>query len=389
MPASPFSLFPNYGYPDHPAFPFAVSHAEGSWLYSENGDKYLDLFAGIAVNNLGHRHPAVQAAVADQLQKVWHTSNYFLSPTVIQLAQTLTKASGHCTRAFLCNSGVEANEAAFKLARKFTGKKKILAFHNSFHGRSHTTLSATGQPRIRQGFFPLGEEYYIHGHINDNSALELIDESLAAIVIEPIQGDGGLYPAEPDFLRALALMCRESGVLLIVDEIQTGMGRTGQLFAYQNFGVEPDIISLAKGLGNGLPIGAILAREELAETFNYGSHGTTFGGNLLAVRAAAAVLEVIQQPGFLAEVQEKGLWLLNELKTKLAGNPKVKELRGLGLMQGVALHEPVAPYLERLCREHNVACIGAGPDVLRLVPALTISRAELEMAVQAIVAVLS
>ncbi len=383
-----FPLFPNYGYPEHPAFPFAVSRAEGCWLYSEDGTRYLDLFAGIAVNNLGHRHPQVEAAVAEQLQKVWHTSNYFLSPLVQELAQALTQASGHCSRAFFCNSGLEANEAAFKLVRKFTGKKKILAFHNSFHGRSHSTLSATGQQRIQEGFFPLGEDYYIYGHINDRASLSLVDESLAAVVIEPIQGDGGLFPVEPEFLRALALMCRESAVLLIADEIQAGMGRTGKLFAYQHFGVEPDIIALAKGLGNGLPIGAILAREELAETFGYGSHGSTFGGNLLAVRAATAVLEVMQQSGFLTEVRRKGRWLAEELRRQLAGNPKVLEVRGLGLMLGVALNEAVAPYLERLCREHKIACIGAGPSVLRLVPALTIGDDELKMAVSAIVDVL-
>ena len=384
-----FPLFPNYGYPDHAAFPFAVSHAEGSWLYSENGEKYLDLFAGIAVNNLGHRHPQIQAALEDQLQKVWHTSNYFLSRSVVDLAQVLTEASGHCSRAFFCNSGVEANEAAFKLARKFTGKKKILAFHNSFHGRSHSTLSATGQARIQQGFFPLGEGFYRHAHINDTKSLELVEPSLAAVVIEPVQGDGGLYPVDPGFLQALALLCRESGVLLILDEIQTGLGRTGKLFAYQNFDLEPDIVSLAKGLGNGLPIGAILAREELAETFSYGSHGSTFGGNLLAVRAARVVLELMQQPGFLEQVQQKGQWLLRELQQKLAISAKVEQVRGLGLMQGVALSEPVAPYLERLCREHRVACIGAGPKVLRLLPPLTISWQELQMAVDAVVAVLS
>ncbi|MEM9424642.1 MAG: aminotransferase class III-fold pyridoxal phosphate-dependent enzyme [Spirochaetota bacterium] len=230
-----FPLFPNYGYPDHPAFPFAVERAEGCWLYSDDGEQYLDMFAGIAVNNLGHRHPKVQEALEDQLGKVWHTSNYFLSPLLLGLAENLTRASGCCSRAFFCNSGLEANEAAFKLARKFTGKKKILAFENSFHGRSHTTLSATGQDRIQEGFFPLGREFYEHAPVNDRKSLERVDSSLAAVVIEPVQGDGGLYPVDPDFLRALALMCRESGVLFILDEVQTGFGRTGELFAYQNF----------------------------------------------------------------------------------------------------------------------------------------------------------
>ena len=384
-----FPLFPNYSYPEHPAFPFAVSAAAGSWLYDQEGQKYLDLFAGIAVNNLGHCHPHVQSAIEDQLKKVWHTSNYFLSPLVLQLAATLTSASPHCSRTFFCNSGVEANEAAFKLARKFTVKKTILAFHNSFHGRSHSTLSATGQKRIQQGFFPLGEDFYIHAPIDEPSSLKQINSNLAAVVIEPVQGDGGIYPVSPRFLQSLALACRENDVLLIVDEVQTGMGRTGKLFAYEHSGIEPDIISLAKGLGNGLPIGAILAREELAETFNYGSHASTFGGNLLAVRAASAVLEIIQEPGFLEQVRQKGLWLLNQLRGKLTGNPKVREVRGLGLMQGVELSEPVAPYLQRLCREHNVVCIGAGPNVLRLVPPLTISQEELQMAVDAITAVLS
>ena len=332
-----FPLFPNYGYPSHGPFPFAVKEAEGSWLYSEDGQKYLDFFAGIAVNNLGHRHPKVQAAIEDQLKKIWHTSNYFLHPLVVELADSLTSASGHCSRAFFCNSGVEANEAAFKLARKFSGKKKILAFHNSFHGRSHTTLSATGQPRIWEGFFPLGEEFYIHASINEESSLQQIDESLAAVIIETVQGDGGLYPVSADFLQGLARRCREKGVLLIADEIQTGIGRTGEFFAYQHFVPDfvPDIVTLAKGLGNGLPIGAVLAVEKLAETFNYGSHGSTFGGNLVCVRAASAVLAIVRQPEFLEEVQKKGAWLLGQLQSALKGNPKIQEVRGLGLMQGV------------------------------------------------------
>ena len=308
---------------------------------------------------------------------------------VVQLAQSLVSVSGHCSRAFFCNSGVEANEAAFKLARKFSGKKRILAFHNSFHGRSHTTLSATGQPRIQQGFFPLGEEFYIHTSINDESSLQKIDESLAAVVIEPVQGDGGLYPVSGRFLEALARRCREKGVLLIADEIQTGIGRTGQLFAYQHFDFAPDIVTLAKGLGNGLPIGAVLAVEKLAQTFSYGSHGSTFGGNLLCVRAASAVLEIVRQPDFLAEVRQKGAWLFEQLQSALEHNPKVREVRGLGLMQGIALHEDVSPYLERLHREYGVACIGAGPKVLRLLPPLTMSREELELGKNAIVAVLS
>ena len=384
-----FPLFPNYGYPDHPSFPFTVSHAQGCWIYAGDGRKYLDLLAGIAVNNLGHCPPRIQAAIEEQLQKVWHTSNYFLAPLLVELADVLTKASGHCGRVFFCNSGVEANEAAFKLARKFTGKKKILSFHNSFHGRSHSTLSATGQARIQQGFFPLGKDFYLHGYINDTKSLDLVDSSLAAVIVEPIQGDGGLYPVDSGFLQALALLCRESNVLLILDEIQTGMGRTGRLFAYQHWGLEPDIISLAKGLGNGLPIGAVLAREELAETFSYGSHGSTFGGNLLAASAAREVLAIMQQPGFLEPVQQKGQWLLSELRNKLAGNVKVEEVRGLGLMQGIALREPVAPYLERLCQQYGVLCIGAGPNVIRLLPPLTISWQELQIAVDSLVAVLS
>ena len=386
-----FPLFPNYGYPDHASFSFAVKEAEGSWLYSEDGEKYLDFFAGIAVNNLGHRHPKIQAAIEDQLKKIWHTSNYFLNPLVVQLAQLLTSLSGHCSRAFFCNSGVEANEAAFKLARKFSGKKKILAFHNSFHGRSHTTLSATGQPRIWEGFFPLGEQFYIHASINEEISLQQIDENLAAVIIEIVQGDGGLYPVSAHFLQALARRCRERGVLLIADEVQTGIGRTGKLFAYQNFGQDllPDIVTLAKGLGNGLPIGAVLAVEKLAQTFDYGSHGSTFGGNLVCVRAASAVLGIVQQPEFLNEVQKKGAWLLQQLQSALEANPKVREVRGLGLMQGIALYEDVAPYLERLHQEYRVVCIGAGAKVLRLLPPLTISWEELELGKNAIVAVLS
>lgn len=369
-------------------FPISLERAEACWLWDAEGNRYLDMMSGVAVCGLGHRHPEVQKAVAGQLEKLWHASNYFESALQEQLAQQLTELS-FADRVFFCNSGLEANEAALKLARKATGRKKILSFDRSFHGRSHSLLSASGQRKIQEGFFPLGEDYYIHFPLNDRRSLDAVDSSLAAVIMEPVQGEGGLYPAEPDFVKALSDRCSEHGVLLIFDEIQTGMGRTGTLFGYEQLGVEPDMMTLAKGLGNGLPIGALLASESAGRYFQPGSHGSTFGGNCLALSAAAAVLGELQKPGFLQSVKEKGEWFFGQLEKRLPGLSAVKEIRGLGFMIGIELREPAEPYITRLWREERVVVISAGPNVIRLLPALVVGYDELELALQALSRVLS
>lgn len=364
-------LFPNYARDS-----IELVDGLGSYVYDQTGTKYLDFMSGIAVNNLGHKHPKVIQALSEQTNKIWHSSNLYTNTLQEDVAEKLIMGKDY--RAFFCNSGAEANEAAIKLARKATGRSKILSFHQSFHGRTYGALSATGQPALQAGFFPIVEGFEYLPYNQLDPLKRKLDENVAAVMLEVIQGEGGIILADPKWLQAVAKLCKENGSLLLIDEIQTGMGRTGTFFAFETYQVDPDIITIAKALANGIPVGAMLGRAELAEAFGPGSHGTTFGGNHLAMRVANTVIDVINQVDFLTEISQKGQFLITELRRLEASSEKVIEIRGKGLMVGIELVSPeiLQQTLQEL-KEKKLLAIKAGKNVLRLLPPLTISKKEL------------
>ncbi|HET7629703.1 MAG TPA: acetylornithine transaminase [Bacillales bacterium] len=370
-------LFPNYG-----RWELALASGKGAHVVDTDGNAYLDFICGIGVTNLGHCHPDVTEAVQAQLHKVWHVSNLFQIESQEEVARKLTE---HCSgdAVVFCNSGAEANEAAMKLARKHTGNHKIITFAGSFHGRTLATLAATGQEKVKTGFGPQLETF-IHVPFNDIEALrEAIDDETAAVMVEAVQGEGGIHPADADFLAQVEVECRKHGALLIVDEVQTGIGRTGKAFAYQHYGISPDVITAAKGLGNGFPVGAMIGKAELANTFGPGTHGSTFGGNPLAMAAASAVLDVVFRDGFLSEVERKGRWLMQMLHEQLQDVPEVTAVRGKGLMVGIECEEAAA--IVTKVREKGLLVLLAGSNVVRLLPPLIVTDSELREAVSAIV----
>ena len=369
------TLFPTYN-----RWNICVQSAEGATITDINGKQYLDFVSGIAVCNLGHRHPAVQKAIEAQLNQFWHVSNLFTIPLQEEVAQLL--AANSCgDYVFFCNSGAEANEAALKLARKHTGRHKVITFQQSFHGRTFATMAATGQEKVHKGFGPLLPEF-VHLPFNDVEALEKeMNEEVAAVLVEIVQGEGGVRPAEPLFLQKAAELCQQYGALFIVDEVQTGIGRTGKPFAYQYFNIEPDIITTAKGLGSGIPVGAMIGKAFLKDTFSAGVHGSTFGGNPIAMAAAKATLEIIFQPDFLQDVQEKGMYFLAKLQEALEELEFVKEVRGLGLLVGIECHGDIANLLPAI-HEKGLLVLSAGPNVIRLLPPLIVTKEQLDQAVQ-------
>ncbi|BDG42352.1 acetylornithine transaminase [Saccharococcus caldoxylosilyticus] len=369
------TLFPTYN-----RWNICVQSAEGATITDINGKQYLDFVSGIAVCNLGHRHPAVQKAIEAQLNQFWHVSNLFTIPLQEEVAQLL--AANSCgDYVFFCNSGAEANEAALKLARKHTGRHKVITFQQSFHGRTFATMAATGQEKVHKGFGPLLPEF-VHLPFNDVEALEKeMNEEVAAVLVEIVQGEGGVRPAEPLFLQKAAELCQQYGALFIVDEVQTGIGRTGKPFAYQYFNIEPDIITTAKGLGSGIPVGAMIGKAFLKDTFSAGVHGSTFGGNPIAMAAAKATLEIIFQPDFLQDVQEKGTYFLAKLQEELEELEFVKEVRGLGLLVGIECHGDIANLLPAI-HEKGLLVLSAGPNVVRLLPPLIVTKEQLDQAVQ-------
>ena len=376
------NLFPTYS-----RWEVEPEWAEGSFLYGKDGKKYLDFTSGIGVNNLGHRPKAVQEAVQDQLNKFWHVSNLF--PVEIQevAAGKLAQAAG-MDLVFFANSGAEANEAAIKLSRKATGRKKIITFYQSFHGRTFATMSATGQDKIKTGYGPMLETF-TYVPYNDLEALKAeMSDDVAAIMLEVIQGEGGVYPATGEFLNGVETLCKQYGSLLVVDEIQTGIGRTGKPFAFQHFGIKPDIVSVAKGLGNGFPIGAIIGRKELKDVFGPGSHGTTFGGNPLSVSSAIATMNIIFDENFLAEVNQKADYLQKSLQESLLALPNVKEIRGLGFMIGIEVNMQVPEILKDL-RSNGLIVLSAGENVVRLLPPLTVTNEEMSRGIEILTSVLS
>lgn len=364
----------------YPVPPVELVSGSGATVSDADGNTYIDMLAGIAVNALGHAHPAIVEAVSAQVGTLGHVSNLFGSQPVVDVAEALRKRVGDETaRVFFCNSGAEANEAAFKMAR-LTGRRRILAAERGFHGRTMGSLALTGQPDKRAPFEPLpaGVEYFPYGDTEALRALVQHDPgNTAAIIVEPIQGETGVIPAPEGFLRAVRELCDEHGILMIVDEVQTGVGRTGDFFAFQHEGVVPDVITMAKGLGGGLPIGATIARGKAATLFTPGSHGTTFGGNPVACAAARAVLGTIDE-AFIAEVRRKGQ-LLCDAASRLPG---VQEVRGRGLMVGVVLDEAVAKLVVKQGLERHVILNAPSDNVIRLTPPLVISDDEIAQAVE-------
>ncbi|MGZ4159213.1 MAG: acetylornithine transaminase [Neobacillus sp.] len=367
--------------PTYSRFPVTLVKGKGSYVWDDQGNQFLDFTSGIATCNLGHVPDVVKEKLEEQLQNLWHCSNLYNIPNQEELAALLT-ANSCGDQVFFCNSGAEANEAAIKLARRYSSKVKgsdsyeVITFQQSFHGRTLATLSATAQEKIHQGFYPLvpGFSYL---PFNDSDALdELSTLKPAAVLLELVQGEGGVIPANPDWVKRLAQICNENDILLMVDEIQTGIGRTGTLFAYEQYGIEPDVISIAKGLGSGFPIGAIIAKEEAAKGFDPGSHGSTFGGNPLATAAGVATITHIIQSNILEQVSEISAYLdvlLQELKGKFSF---IKEIRGKGLLKGLVIEGKALEVVNKALANH-LLILTAGPNVVRILPPLTASKEEL------------
>jgi acetylornithine/N-succinyldiaminopimelate aminotransferase len=360
----------------------AFERGEGVWLIATNGDRYLDFTSGVAVNALGHAHPHLVAALTEQAQKVWHVSNLYQMPEAERVAQRLCDAS-FAEVVFFCNSGAEAMECAIKMARKYHAvngapeRYRIITFEGAFHGRTLATLAAGGQKKYLDGFGPVVEGFD-QVPFNDLEATKrAITPETGAILIEPIMGEGGVRVVEPFFLQALRELCDRHGLLLLFDEIQTGMGRTGELFAYQRAGIAPDIMALAKALGGGFPVGACLATSEAAKGMTTGTHGSTFGGNPLAMSAANAVLDVMLAPGFLERVRRNALLFKQRLAEIKDRHPAVvAEIRGEGFLVGVRALVPAGELVDALRAEKMIA-VSAGDNVVRLLPPLIISEQDL------------
>jgi acetylornithine/N-succinyldiaminopimelate aminotransferase len=361
--------------------PVALSHGKGCWLWDIEGRKYLDALAGIAVNTLGHGHPKLVPALQDQVSKLIHSSNYYLVPLQERLAGRLVELSG-MTNVFFCNSGMEANEAALKIARKFGHDKgierpEIVVYEAAFHGRSIATLSATGNAKIQAGFGPLVEGF-VRVPLNDVAAIEKVAatrENVVAVFLEVIQGEGGIRPTTVDYLKEVRRICDERGWLLMLDEVQCGMGRTGKWFAHQWAGIRPDVMPLAKGLGSGVPIGAVVCGPKAADVMGPGNHGTTFGGNPLAMRAGVETLRIMEEERLLENAATVGKLLKDGLEKALAGVAGVVEVRGQGLMIGIELDRACAPLLARSAEAGLMISVTA-EKVVRLLPALIMSADE-------------
>ncbi|AOE99733.1 MULTISPECIES: aspartate aminotransferase family protein [Serratia] len=359
---------------------FILVRGEGSQVWDQQGKSYIDFAGGIAVNALGHAHPAVKAALVEQAGKLWHLGNGYTNEPVLRLAKKLIDAT-FADKVFFCNSGAEANEAALKLARKHAhdqhgaGKDQIVAFNNAFHGRTLFTVSAGGQPKYSQDFAPLPGGI-THTPYNDlAAAAELINDRTCAVIVEPIQGEGGVLPAEASFLQGLRELCDRHNALLIFDEVQTGVGRTGHLYAYMQYGVVPDVLTTAKALGGGFPIGAMLTTDALAKTLGVGTHGTTYGGNPLATAVAGEVFSIINTPEVLAGVKQRHQWFIDGLNDINRQYPIFAEIRGGGLLIGCQLKKDYAgkaKQITQLANEEGVIALIAGPDVVRFTPSLII-----------------
>lgn len=375
----------SYLLPNYSRLPVEFIRGEDVFLYDTDGEKYLDFTSGIGVANLGYSQPDLVTALTAQAELIWHTPNLYQNSLQEKVAEKLV--GGRKMLAFFCNSGTEANEAAIKLIRKYTGKNQIITFENSFHGRTFGSMSATGQSAIHDGFGSIVEGF-VYVPFNDSQALkEAITEDTAAVFLELIQGEGGVIPADERWLSEVSELCRTHGLLLAVDEVQTGMGRTGNLYASDTYGIQPDIITLAKGLGNGIPVGAMLANQSLAAAFSPGTHGSTFGGNKLALSAADKVVELIDTPELLEKVQELGNFSLEYLSEGLKNCQNVAAIRGKGLMIGIELVEEIEEVMTSLLEE-RLLVLRAGESVIRLLPPLVISKTNLKKGLDLIINVL-
>ncbi|EGS74960.1 acetylornithine transaminase [Staphylococcus epidermidis] len=347
-------------------------------LIDKDNNVYLDFSSGIGVTNLGFNMEIYQA-VYNQLNLIWHSPNLYLSSIQEEVAQKLIGQRDYL--AFFCNSGTEANEAAIKLARKATGKSEIIAFKKSFHGRTYGAMSATGQKKITDQFGPVVPGFKFAIFNDFNSFKSLTSNNTAAVIIEIIQGESGVLPADPLFMKQLNEYCKQKDILIIVDEVQTGIGRTGKLYAHEHYQLSPDIITLAKGLGNGLPIGAMLGKKNLGHAFVYGSHGTTFGGNRLSLAAANQTLSIINDADLLNDVQSKGQFLIENLRKSLVNKRNVIEVRGVGLMVGIEVTNDPSQVV-REAKRMGLIILTAGKNVIRLLPPLTITKKQLEKGIE-------
>ncbi|MFP4698061.1 MAG: aspartate aminotransferase family protein [Eubacteriales bacterium] len=363
-------------------FPIVFEKGENAYLYDKEGDKYLDFMSGIAVNSLGYQDEDLKEALIDQINKYVHCSNYYYNEPAIETAELLVKLSG-LDKVFLCSTGTEANEGAIKLARKYGYEKKhkdcnkIISLKQSFHGRSLGALAVTGQTKLHKGFSPLipGVEYVSINDIDDIK--QAIDDDVCGIIVEPIQGESGIYELDKKYVKEVRHLCDKNDIVLIFDEVQTGIGRTGQIFAYQGLGVKPDVITLAKGLGSGVPVGAIVAKESVAGVFKPGDHGTTFGGNPLATTASKIVLTKLSNPSFLNNIKSVSDYLIKKLDEIVDKYEFAKERRGKGLMQGIEIDVPVAPIIKSAL-DKKLLIIKAGTNVLRFVPPLIITKEQVD-----------
>lgn len=382
------SLADRYLFPTYARVPVTLVRGEGCRVWDEEGREYLDFVAGIAVCALGHCSPVVTRALEEQSRTLVHVSNLYYTRPQVELARLLVEHS-FADRVFFCNSGAEANEAAIKLARRYSwerhgpGRHVVVCMDNSFHGRTLATLSATGQAKIQKGYAPLLDGFRFVP-FNDLDALAgAVDDTVCAVMLEPVQGEGGVVGPSPGYLEGVRALCDERGLLMIIDEVQVGMGRTGQLFAHQHYGVRPDIMTLAKALGNGLPIGAMLGTEELATAFGPGSHATTFGGTPLVTAAAAAVVRAILEEGWLDHCRQMGAYFRERLEALRTRHPEVREVRGLGLIVGLVLDRPGSPVVDA-CRERGFLINCTQETVLRFVPPLIVGKQEVDALVEAL-----
>lgn len=364
-------------------FAIALDHGEGAKLWDVEGKRYIDLTSGIGVCSVGYNNPVLIDAITEQAHKLMHVSNLFTTAPMVQTAKTLVEATG-MGKVFFSNSGAESNEGAIKLARKYSfdkygkGRSKIITLWNSFHGRTVTTLNATGQDKFHNYFFPFTEgfDYAEAGNMDDIKAKA--DDTTCAIMMELIQGEGGVLPLDPAFVQEVEAFCRERDLLLIIDEVQTGVGRTGSLFCFQQYGIHPDVVTTAKGIAGGLPMGAVIAAKTCCDVLGPGTHATTFGGTPTCCAAANAVLSVVNQPEFLAEVVKKGEYLKNGILA--LGSDKIQGVRGKGLMLGIIVDADARAELVAKCLEKGLLVLTAGTQAIRLLPPLTISYEEMDEA---------
>lgn len=364
-------LFPNYKRAD-----IEFIQAKENQLIDNKGKSYLDFSSGIGVTNLGF-HPLVCTALEKQANYIWHTPNLYQNSLQEEVATKLIGENDYL--AYFCNSGAEANEAAIKLARKATQKTDIITFINSFHGRTFGAMSATGQDKIQKGFGDLVPNFK-YAIFNDiDSVKSLISEQTAAIMLELVQGESGVLPADKTFISQLSSLCQDNDILLIIDEVQTGMGRTGKLYAYEHYNISPDIVTLAKGLANGVPVGAMLGKSKLGFAFSPGSHGSTFGGNKLAMAASSATLGIMLTPNFLNQALDKGNTLQKSLSETLSNLPSVISIRGLGLMIGIETKANLNDVIQK-AQENGLIVLSAGENVIRLLPPLTLTQNNIEKA---------